>query len=327
MLRLSTILGILEPFVLAPVAVVVLASLLPPQGETAQVVDVAADCGIFGLFFLHGAKLSREAAVNGLKAWRLHALTLALTHAVFPVLGVALTMTLPLDARLAAGFVFLSVLPSTVQSSIAFTSIAGGNVAAAVCAAALSNALGIVLTPLLAALLLGAHGGFSLGSVETIVVQLLLPFVLGHLCRPWLASVIARHKTLVGRADRGSILLVVYSAFGEAVVNGIWYKVSVHDLLWLLLASGLLLGGILEITTLIGRSLKLRREDAIVLLFCGSKKSLASGVPMSGVLFPPAQAGLMILPLMLFHQIQLIVCAALARRLSQTETVAKRQEK
>jgi sodium/bile acid cotransporter 7 len=317
------VLALFEPFVLALLATVLLATLLPARGVWAQVASVAADAGIVLLFFLHGAKLSREAIVAGLRNMRLHVAVLASTFLLFPLLGLLLSLASP--GPLAAGILFLTLLPSTVQSSIAFTAIARGNVAAAVCSASFSNLLGIVLTPALVALFMGqtgggAGGGISLGSIETILLQLLLPFVVGHLLRPWIGGFVARRKALLSLADRGSILLVVYTAFGAAVVEGLWHRVSGADLLLILALCLVLLAVVLLATWSAGRALALSREDAIVLVFCGSKKSLASGVPMAGVLFPPAQVGLVLLPVMLFHQVQLIACAIIARRYAEYPT-------
>lgn len=216
-----------------------------------------------------------------------------------------------------AGLLFLTLLPSTVQSSIAFTAIARGDVAAAVCAASFSNLVGIALTPALVALLMGgATGGMNWGSAQAILLQLLLPFVAGHLLRPWIGDWLSRYKTLLARVDRGSILLVVYAAFGAAVVDGLWHRVAPEDLLLLAIVSVVLLGLVLTTSWLLGRVLGFSHEDRVVLLFCGSKKSLASGVPMAGILFPAAQVGIILLPLILFHQLQLIACALLAPRLA-----------
>lgn len=315
---IARILAIFEPFVLALIGTVVLASLLPARGIWAPIMDTVADAGIVLLFFLHGAKLSREAIFEGVRAWRLHLATLSVTYVVFPFLGLGFASLPVMPEVMAAGILFLTLLPSTVQSSIAFTSIARGNVAAAVCGAAFSNLLGIFLTPLLVALFMQKAGvGFSAASLEKILLQLLLPFVLGHLARPLIGGFVARHKTLVGRVDRTSILLVVYTAFGAAVVEGIWQRVSATDLLLLTLLCSALLALVLSISMMLGRLLGFSRADATVLLFAGSKKSLASGVPMAGVLFPAAQVGLLILPLMLFHQIQLIVCAVIARHMGK----------
>ncbi len=315
---LRRLLSFVEPFILLLLATVLLASLLPPRGAMAGIVATAADVGIVLLFFLHGAKLSREAIWQGARNWRLHLTVLLVTFALFPVLGLALRHAPGIDPAVGIGLLFLTLLPSTVQSSIAFTAIARGNVAAAVCSASFSNLIGIVVTPALVALLIGGIGGqgsgLSLSAVESIVFQLLVPFVAGHLLRPWIGGLVTRWKGLLGIVDRGSILLVVYSAFGAAVVEGLWHKVSPGDLALIGGLCILLLAVVLSLTWFAGRLLGFSREDAIVLLFCGSKKSLASGVPMAGVLFAPAEVGVILLPVMLFHQIQLIACAVIARR-------------
>lgn len=313
---LKRVLVIFEPFILMLMGTVVLASILPPRGAGVALFDAIADIAIVLLFFLHGAKLSREAVLQGMSNWRLHLAVFAVTFILFPIFGLGVAALPFLAPPVAMGMLFLTLLPSTVQSSIAFTAIARGNVAAAVCSASLSNIIGIVLTPALAAVLIHSSGsaGISLSSIESIVAQLLLPFVAGHLLRPWIGGFVARQKKLLTVVDRGSILMVVYTAFGAAVVDGIWHRLSVEELAVIVAACAVLLGLVLLATWSLGRLMKLSREDAIVLLFCGSKKSLASGVPMAGVLFAPAQVGLVILPLMLFHQLQLIACAVIARR-------------
>jgi sodium/bile acid cotransporter 7 len=307
---------ILDPFLVLLLCTVALASVLPARGQGAHVASIIADAGIVLLFFLHGAKLSREAIWGGAKAWQLHLATLGTTFLFFPLVGILLQQIGAIQENMRAGLLFLALLPSTVQSSIAFTAIARGNVAAAVVSASFSNLLGIVLTPLLVALLMQRGGSnlISLSSVEGIMLQLLLPFVLGHLARPWIGGFVSRHKTLVSRVDRTSILLVVYSAFSAAVVEGLWHRVSRAELALLALLCIAMLVIVLLFTWGLGRLLGFSREDAIVLQFCGSKKSLASGVPIAGVLFPAAAVGPIILPVMLFHQIQLMACALLARR-------------
>ncbi|MCK8457709.1 bile acid:sodium symporter family protein [Sphingomonas sp. LB3N6] len=313
-------LSVFEPFILMLLGTVVLASLLPARGEMATVVGYAADIGIVLLFFLHGAKLSREAILSGLRNWKLHLAVLAVTFVAFPLFGLGLSALPFVNGPLAAGLLFLTLLPSTVQSSIAFTAIARGNVAAAVCSASFSNLLGILVTPALVALLMetSGSGGISIDSIEAIVLQLLVPFVAGHLLRPWIGAWVTRRKALLTVVDRGSILLVVYSAFGAAVVEGLWTKLSLGDLILIGLLCAALLAFVLALTFAVARLMKLPREDAIVLQFCGSKKSLASGVPMAGVLFPPAQVGVILLPVMLFHQLQLIACAVIARRYAES---------
>lgn len=306
----------IDPYLLLLVGTVVLASFLPARGIWAEITDIAANAGIALLFFLHGAKLSREAVIAGAKAWKLHLSVAALTFALFPLIGVGVSVLPGIEPSLALGMLFLTLLPSTVQSSIAFTSIAGGNVAGAVCSASFSNLAGIFITPLLTALLItGANQGFSTDPIIKISVQLLLPFVIGHALRPWIGGFVTRHKQVLGYVDRGSILLVVYTAFGAAVIDGLWQKVALSELGLIAGLSLAILAIVMFASVALGKVLGFPREDRIVLLFCGSKKSLATGVPLAGVLFPAAQVGAIILPLMFFHQLQLMVCAVLARRL------------
>jgi sodium/bile acid cotransporter 7 len=307
-----------DNYVLAIIGMVVLASFLPmPPGEPAKDFGLFTKVVIALLFFLHGARLSREAVIAGLVNWRLHLVVLAATFALFPLLGLAIQQlpTAILPTTLSAGVLFLCCLPSTVQSSIAFTSVARGDVAAAVCAASASNLFGIFITPVVAGLTLQAHGaGFSLPAVEAIVVQLLLPFLAGQIARRWIGEWIRRHAKLVSYVDRGSILLVVYGAFSDAVTGGIWHKVSALQIVMLALVCCALLGVVLAATAWGSRALGFSKEEEITIVFCGSKKSLASGVPMAGILFPAANVGLIVLPLMLFHQFQLMACAVIAQR-------------
>jgi len=304
----------IDGYILALIGMVVLASFLPIHGPAAGVLAIVVKLAIGLLFFLHGAKLSREAVVAGVTHWRLHLTILAFTFALFPLLGLLASRSGLLSPTLAAGMVFLACLPSTVQSSIAFTSMARGNVAAAVCAASASNLLGIFVTPVLVSLLMHAQGGAGgWKAIQDIIVQLLLPFVAGQLVRPLISGWLDRHKPLIGYVDRGSILLVVYAAFSAAVYGGLWKRVSPLELLALVLVCGVLLVVVLLATTFGARSLGFSKADEIAIVFCGSKKSLATGVPMAGILFPSATAGVLVLPLMIFHQIQLMACSVIAQ--------------
>lgn len=312
------VLSYIDRYSLALMGTVVLASLLPARGVFAEGLSLVTTAAIALLFFLHGAKLSREAVVAGLLHWRLHLIVLAATFVIFPLAGLALQplAAVLLGSALAGGLLFLTLLPSTVQSSIAFTSMAGGNVPAAVCAASLSNILGVFLTPLLVAVLMSAGGkaGVSIDAIWKIMLQLLAPFVAGQLLQPWVGTWIRHHKALTTQVDRGSILLVVYGAFSASVVAGLWSQVSALDLGILIGLCCALLAFIIGLTTWIARRAGFCGADEAALVFCGSKKSLASGVPIAGAIFPAAQAGAILLPLMIFHQIQLLVCAVMAQR-------------
>ena len=305
----------MDPFIASLLCSVLLACLLPARGAAAAGVSGATTFAVALLFFLYGARLSPREAMDGLKQWRLHGTVFTSTFVLFPLLGLAARVLVPgvLTPQLYQGVLFLCLLPSTVQSSIAFTSIARGNTAAAVCSATFSSLFGIVLTPVLAALLLSTQGGIAAGSVLGIIEQLLLPFLAGQVLRRWITGWMSRHRTVLGLVDRGSILLVVYGAFSEGMVGGIWGRLTLTDLAALLAVDAALLALVLSATQFASRRLGFDRADRIAIVFCGSKKSLASGVPMARVLFGPT-AALMVLPLMLFHQIQLMVCAVLARR-------------
>ncbi|SFY53100.1 bile acid:sodium symporter family protein [Streptomyces sp. F-1] len=306
----------IDPYIVLLLGTVGLAALFPARGTGATVASGASTAAIAFLFFLYGARLSTREALDGLRHWRLHVTVLACTFVVFPLLGLAARAAVPvlLTQPLYQGLLFLTLVPSTIQSSIAFTSIARGNVPAAICAGSFSSLVGIVLTPLLAAGLLGnSGGGFSAHSLVDIVLQLLVPFVAGQVLRRWIGPFVARHKKVLGLVDRGSILLVVYAAFSEGMVQGIWHQVSPARLGALLLVEAALLAVMLVLTWYGARALGFGRGDRIAIQFAGSKKSLASGLPMASVLFG-AHASLAVLPLMLFHQMQLMVCAVIAKR-------------
>ena len=293
---------------------------IPCSGVVATAFDAASTIAIALLFFLHGARLSRDAIIAGLVHWRLHLLVLGCTYVMFPLFGVGIEWLMPvgvLAPDLMLGVLFLCALPSTVQSSIAFTSMARGNVAAAVCSASLSNLLGVFLAPALVALMLHAEstGGPALDSIGKIVIQLFLPFVAGHLARPLIGRVVDRSSRLLAYTDRGTVLLVVYVAFSASVVDGLWAQLPMTSLMALLGVVALLLVLALGFTTLLSRRFNLSVEDEIAVVFCGSKKSLASGVPIAKILFAGNPAlGMIVVPILLYHQIQLIACAVLARR-------------
>ncbi len=296
---------------------VLVAALLPARGEAADVLSWATKIAIGILFLLYGARLQPREALEGLKHWRLHSSVLAVTYLVFPLIGLTLRLLVPsvLTDDLYTGLLYLCLLPSTVQSSIAFTSIARGNVAGAVVSASLSNLLGVFVTPLLVMLLMDTTGQatVSAGSILAIVLQLLLPFLAGQVLRGPL-QVLMRHATVTKVVDRGSVYLVVYAAFSDSMVEHVWGGVSPLSLLAVVVVCVAVLATVLALTTAASRLFGFDRGDRIVMIFCGSKKSLASGLPMATVLFAGHPIGLIVLPLMIFHQIQLFVCAWLAGR-------------
>jgi sodium/bile acid cotransporter 7 len=309
-------------------SVVLTASFFPATERIAPELDMVTVLMIGLLFFLHGAKLSREAVIAGATHWRLHLTVLCCTFILFPLVGLVLKPALltVLTPELYVGILFLCVLPSTVQSSIAFTAVARGNVPAAICSASASNLLGIFITPVLVGLMvISSHGSqSSLGSILKIVYQLLLPFLAGQLARRWIAGWVDAHKGLLKVVDQGSILLVVYAAFGEAVRQGLWRHVPLTTVLNLILVCCLLLGLIMLCMSWSSRRFGFSKEDEITIVFCGSKKSLATGVPMAKILMTSSTISMVLLPLMLFHQIQLLVCAVLASRYAKRKALVKK---
>jgi solute carrier family 10 (sodium/bile acid cotransporter), member 7 len=269
--------------------------------------------GIFCLFFLHGLRLPRREVARAMLGWRLQGTMLAFTFLLMPLLGIGLSKIAAqfLPAALAAGLLYAAILPSTVQSAVSYTSLAKGNIAASVIGSALSNLSGIFLTPLLFALLLGNASGVAIGGnvVIKIVTMLLLPFVIGQASQKWLGKWAADQRYLLTFFDRGVILLAVYVAFGAAVTSGALAGIDATSLLYLLLfafGAAWMIGGMFDFS----------RADRISLLFAGAHKSIAIGAPMAALLFPPTLAGLMIVPTILYHQLQLIASAPLAKRLA-----------
>ena len=317
-----------DNFTLALLGTVAVASVLPASGVAAQALEGLTVAAVALLFFLHGAKLSRDAIVAGLSHWRLHLVVVGATFVLFPLLGWALRPVLQglVTPGLYTGILYLCVLPATVQSAIAFTAMARGNMPAAICSASASTLLGIVITPVLVGLLLpeaqhtaGSAQPDALANIGRIMLQLLVPFVAGHLLRPWIGGFVKRRAAVLKFVDQGSILLVVYTAFSAAVVEGLWQQLPLPALLGLLVVCAVLLALALVTTTWAARRMGFSKEDEITIVFCGSKKSLASGVPMAKVLFASHAVGAIVLPIMVFHQMQLMVCAVLAQRYARRD--------
>ncbi|AMO89187.1 hypothetical protein HMPREF3169_04160 [Corynebacterium sp. HMSC08C04] len=307
----------IDPLILLIVSAVIVAIIFPARGEFAAVFDSLTNIAIALLFFLYGARLSTAEALAGLKNWRLHLTILAFTFVAYPLLGLALRpLTAFISQDMYLGILFLTLVPSTVQSSVAFTSVAKGNVAGAIVSASASNLVGVVLTPLLVMALMGAGDGISVDGGVFLEISLLLlaPFVLGQLTRRWVKDFAANKGTKI--VDRGSIAMVVYGAFSKGVVDGIWGSIKIWELVSLVALSIAMVAFMLWLTRIISSHIGFGREDVIAIEFCGSKKSLATGLPMASVIFAAGgtSLGLLILPLMIYHQVQLMICSWLAAR-------------
>lgn len=281
------------------------------------------DLGVALVFFLHGAAVSTAKMRAAVANWRLHAVIQGSTYVLFPLLGLAIWIALPgLPAPIRVGLFFLCAISSTISSSVAMTALGRGNVAGAIFNATLSGFIGMVLTPLLMGLVTAGGGEVPpvLSQIGGIVVKLLLPFIVGQIARPLIADWMARHKPWVGQADRVVIVMIVYAAFCDAAAAGMWTRGNALALIEVAVLCSALLALVLAITTFASRGLGFSKEDEIAAVFCGSKKSLANGAPIAKVIFGATPAlSLILVPLLLYHQIQLVVCAVLARRYAARE--------
>ncbi len=309
-----------DRFILMLTGIIVLASVLPVRDQGLVLAGHVSNAAIFALFFFHGLRLAHRAVWDGLKHWRLQLAVLACTFAAMPLAGLSLSHLVPgiLAPELWLGVLFLCALPSTVQSAIAYSSMAGGNIAASVIAAALSNLAGVILTPLIFAAIAQATGAeISAGAIMKIATLLLLPFALGQIAQRWLSGWAERRRAWIGRMDRLTIILTVYVTFSAAVNDGLWQRLDGTELGILFALVSVLLIIAFGTSWTIGGVIGVGRADRITLLFSGTHKTLATGAPMARILFPAAQAGLIIIPLMIYHQLQLFVSAWIAARLAR----------
>lgn len=309
----------IDPFIVTLLAAALIASFLPATGDTLDVLKAVSLVAIGLLFLLYGARLSTPETLAGLRNWRLHAAILATTFVVFPALGMAGRLLEPwlLTPALASGVLLLCLMPSTIQSCIVYTRMARGNVAGAVVSASLSNLVGVFLTPALVALLMSADARVDADSVIRIVLQLFVPFVVGQVLRPAIGGWVERQDPKLRIYDRGTIVLVVFVAFSEGAESDIWSDLSVWSVLAVAGVCLLLLAIAMGWAWGFGKVLGFSREDRVPMLFCGSNKSLASGLPIASVLFSGGTVALLVLPLMLYHQMQIIAGAMIATRMAR----------
>lgn len=312
-----------DRFVPVLLATILLASLLPVRGAAVPVAQGLSTAAIVFLFFLNGVRLPRDEVLHGIRNWKLQGGTLLFCFGAMALLGLAAqAATAPLlPATLALGFLFLGILPSTVQSATAASSLAGGNVAASVVAAALLNLSGVIVSPLLFAALAGSAGEISGAGALRIVAILLLPFIAGQVAQAWLRPWVLAHRGIATFMDRTAIAIAVYVAFSAAVVAGIWEMLDGREI-------GIVLGIVAVLLTLsfggawlFGALLRLKRADRITLLFSGAQKSIAVGAPLAATLFPPAIAGMVLVPILVYHMAQLILSAWIAPVLNRSAQV------
>ncbi len=281
--------------------------------------ELLTKAGVALLFFLHGLALSFAALRAGVLNWRLHSVVQLCTYLLFPLLGVGLTALLAgrVAPELSLGVFFLCALPSTVSSSVAMTATARGNVAGAVFNATLSSLIGVVLTPLWVAWAMKSTGqSHPIGPVILDLLRwLVLPLAVGQLLRPWLGAWVLRHKSRIGVVDRLTILLLVYTSFCDSFKQGVWSGHGGGQIVLVAVVCAGVFALVMVITSSVSRALGFSREDRIAAIFCGSKKTLAAGVPMAKLIFGAHPGlGLILLPIMIYHPLQLIVCGLLAQR-------------
>ncbi len=301
-------------------AALLLALVLPAAGKAREAAQLVSNAAVFLLFFLNGLRLPRQEVWTGMSNHRLLVPLVVFSYGVMALAGWALWQAGQgwMPPLLALGFLYLGCLPSTVQSATAYSSLAGGNVASSVVAAALLNLLGVFVTaPLFSLLAGGESAAFDGAGLAKVAGILLLPFILGQLAQRWLGSWVREHRPLVTAMDRSAIAIAVYVAFSGAVEQRFWTRVDPGGWLWL--AGGtalLLLFGHLG-AWLLGAVLRLDRPNRIAMLFAGAQKSIAMGAPLASVLFTPAVAGVVLLPILVYHLAQLVVAAPLAARLNR----------
>lgn len=302
-------------------AAILLAWLFPAPGAAGGWLhpEILTKAGVALIFFLHGVALAFASLKAGALNWRLHLLVQLCTFLFFPLTGLLVMFLLGdhVAPGLRLGFFYLCALPSTVSSSVALTAAARGHVAGALFNATLSSLIGVVLTPLWVGAVMKTTGQpLPVGPVMLDLVRwLVLPLVAGQLCRPWLGALAQRHKAGINVADRATILLLVYTSFCDSFRQGVWSGNGAFTLLVVLAGTGVILAVALLATARLARALSFARGDRIAAVFCGSKKTLASGVPMAKLIFGASPAlGLILLPIMVYHPLQLVVGGFLARR-------------
>lgn len=308
----------IDPMVRLITAAIVMATILPSSGRAHDAAQWISNGAVFLLFLLYGLRLSRREVLAGLGNRRLLFPLVCFVFGVMTLGGWAFwhAAGLFLPPLLAIGFLYLGVLPSTVQSATAYSSLAGGNVASSVVAAALINILGVFVSAPLFALIAGsAAAPFHGDQLIKVATMLLLPFAAGQVLQGFVRGWVMEHRQLITRMDRASIAIAVYVAFSGAVAQGVWTKVDPVGWLGVLAGSGLLMAMGYGGAWLLGGLLRLEHGDRISMLFAGAQKSVAMGAPLATVIFPAGDAGIVILPLIVYHLVQMMVAAPIASRL------------
>jgi sodium/bile acid cotransporter 7 len=310
-----------DSFVILMLFSIVLSFIAPGLGAKNGVLhlDLITHWGITAIFFLHGAKLPFEQLRSGFTAWRLHIFIQATTFIAFPIIGLTFYILsnniISNEARL--GFFFLCALPSTISSSVALTSLSGGNISAALFNASASNLLGMTITPIIVssiAISANIHSISIIDAIVSVLQTLLVPFVFGQLMRPLLHRFLSRHASIITILDRAIIILIVFAAFCDANMKNVWAATPAMDIVGIIICAAILLWGATVCIQVAAKRLGFARGDQICTVFCASQKSLASGAPIAAILFGGSPAlSIILLPIMVYHLLQLIIGSIMAR--------------
>ena len=297
------------------------ALLLPAMGEARATAQDVSSLAIFTLFLVNGMRIARGEIAKGLANWRFFGPLFVWVFGVMALAGwgLGLLAAITLPPLVALGFVYLGVLPSTIQSATSYTTLANGNAALSVVGAALINIAGVFISaPLFA--LLGGESGVNIASELFVRIWLILvlPFLIGQAVQGWTRDWIVERKSQVAWLDRIVIGIAVYVAFSGAVEEGLMSLFSVVD--WIVLLGLVLLllvaatAGAWAVSGFLGYS----RGDRIAFLFAAAQKSVAIGAPLAAILFPAEVAGFVIAPLLLYHLLQLMWAAPMATMLARS---------
>lgn len=314
----------MDGFMLALFSAVFLAYLYPYPGSSASPVPVGeiANWGVALIFFFYGLKLSPADLKAGLTNWKLHLVVHGATFLLFPLIAFGLKpfFTSADGDLLWVGILFLCALPSTVSSSVVMVSIAGGNLPAAIFNASISSLLGVFITPIwISTVIDDITPDFDLSTVFwKLTFQVIVPVTLGLIFHRKLGGWVNRNKKQIRYFDQSTIILIVYSSFCESFDQRIFSAFAWMDIILLSIGMVALFFVIFGIVKMVCGMLRFNREDSITAVFCGSKKSLVQGAVMMKVLFPNvATAGIILLPIMIYHALQLIIVSIIAQKLSR----------
>ncbi len=316
----------LDPFVLGILVMVVLGYLFPQLALIHEPFSLATvtDFGVGFIFFFYGLKLPISVIKSDLSNWKLHLSIQLIVFLIFPCI---VLLFYPFFKDSVAyiwwvAFFFLATLPSTVSSSVVMVSMANGNVPSAIFNASISSLLGVFFTPLWMGLFLEEqNGSMDLSAILfKLVLQVLVPVLLGLMLNKRLGFIAQRNKENLKLFDQFIILLIVYNAFSHSFNDNLFSGMSCTEIVVVTLVTIALFFLVMLVSTIISRWLKLQRPEHITLLFCGSKKSLVHGTVMSKVLFTnPQMAGIMLLPIMIYHASQLIIVSFIAKKMAKRD--------